>query len=99
MEIRELRETDDRLAVSRICEESWRYAYRGIVPRSYLDGIPAGLWAADLDQGGRRSLVLEEDCRARRSYEKVGSAPTGDLTGHEIGGKPLRGSLYCRRAG
>ena len=51
MGIREPRETDDRLAVSRICEESWRYAYRGIVPQSYLDGIPAGLWAAGLDQG------------------------------------------------
>lgn len=59
MGIRELRETADCLAVSRICKESWRYAYRGIVPRSYLDGIPAGLWAAGLDQGGRRSLVLE----------------------------------------
>ena len=51
MGIRELRGADGRLAVSRICEESWRYAYRGIVPQSYLDGIPAGLWAAGLDQG------------------------------------------------
>lgn len=63
MEIRPLRETDDRLAVSRIYEESWKFAYRGIVPQAYLDGIPAGLWAANLDQGGRRSLVLEEDGR------------------------------------
>lgn len=46
MEIRPLRETDDRLAVSRIYEESWRFTYRDIVPQAYLNGIPAGLWAA-----------------------------------------------------
>lgn len=63
MEIRELRETDDRLAVSRIYEESWKFAYQGIIPQTYLDSIPAGLWAANLDQGGRRSLVLEEGGR------------------------------------
>ncbi|WP_325199590.1 GNAT family N-acetyltransferase [Oscillibacter sp.] len=63
MEIRPLRETDDRLTVSRIYEESWKSAYRGIVPQAYLDGIPAGLWAANLDQGDRQSLVLEKGGR------------------------------------
>lgn len=63
MEIRPLRKTDSRLEVSRIYEESWKFAYRGIVPQAYLDGIPAGLWAAGLDQEGRRSLVLEEGGR------------------------------------
>lgn len=61
METRPLRETDSQLAVSRIYEESWRSAYRGLVPQAYLDGIPAGHWEANLDQGDRRSLVLEED--------------------------------------
>lgn len=61
MEIRPLRETDSLLEVSRIYEESWKSAYRGIVPQSYLDGIPAGLWAAALD--GRDSLVLTEHGR------------------------------------
>lgn len=42
MEIRPLRKSDDRLEVSRIYEESWKFAYQGIVPQSYLDGIPAG---------------------------------------------------------
>ena len=42
MEIRLLRETDSRLEVSRIYEESWKTAYRDIVPQAYLDGIPAG---------------------------------------------------------
>lgn len=63
MEIRPLRKTDSRLEVSRIYEESWKSAYRGIVPQAYLDGIPAGLWAANLDRGDRRSIVLEEDGR------------------------------------
>ena len=61
MEIRPLRETDSRLAVSRIYEESWRSAYQGIVPQAYLDGIPAGLWAAALEGAGRSSLILTEN--------------------------------------
>ena len=60
MEIRPLRETDDPLAVSRIYEESWKFAYRGIIPQAYLDSIPIGRWAAGWDQAGRQSLVLEE---------------------------------------
>lgn len=61
MEIRPLRKTDDRLAVSRIYEKSWKYAYRGIVPQSYLDSIPAGRWAAGLDRAGWQSLLLIEN--------------------------------------
>ena len=45
MEIRPLRNTDDRFAVSRIYEESWKFAYKGMVPQAYLDSIPAGRWA------------------------------------------------------
>lgn len=60
MEIRKLRDTDDRLAVSRVYEESWKYAYRGIVPQDYLDGIPAGQWAPGLDRANRDTLVMTE---------------------------------------
>ena len=63
MEIRALRETDDRLAVSYIYEESWRYAYQGIVPQAYLDSIPTGYWAAHLDASGRQSLVMIDEGR------------------------------------
>ena len=58
MEIRPLRETDSRLEVSRIYEESWKVACRGIVPQAYLDGIPAGRWAEALDRAGWDTLVL-----------------------------------------
>ena len=60
MEIRPLRETDSRLEISRIYEESWKVAYRGIVPQAYLDGIPAGRWAKALDRAGWDTLVLTE---------------------------------------
>lgn len=46
MEIRPLRETDDRLEISRIYEKSWKLAYQGIIPQAYLDGIPAGQGAS-----------------------------------------------------
>ncbi len=61
MEIRHIQINDDRLAISRIYEEGWRYAYRGIVPQDYLDSIPEGCWASCLDQEGIGSLVVEED--------------------------------------
>ncbi len=58
MEIRSLRQTDDRARVSRIYEQSWKYAYRGIIPQAYLDAIAPGRWAARLDQPGRSTLVM-----------------------------------------
>lgn len=61
MEIRNIRENDERMAVSHIYEEGWRFAYRGIVPQDYLNSIPEGRWASCLDQAGVGSLVVEED--------------------------------------
>lgn len=61
MEIRPVYPSDDRAAISRIYEESWKYAYRGIIPQAYLDSIPAGQWAPKLDQEGVGSLVAVED--------------------------------------
>lgn len=51
-------EADDRLAVSEIYEASWKYAYRDILPREYLERIPAGRWVSGLDLGGRTHLVM-----------------------------------------
>lgn len=61
MEIRRLRADDDRNALSRIYEESWRFAYRGIIPQDYLDGIPKGQWAASADKPNISTLVLVAD--------------------------------------
>lgn len=58
MDIRKLRDSDDLFAVSRVYEESWKEAYRGLLPQEYLDGIPAGKWVPYLKQAGRESLLL-----------------------------------------
>ena len=63
MEIRTLRGGDDLLAVSRVYEESWKAAYRDILPDVYLDSLPAGRWVPYLRQAAGRSLVLIENGR------------------------------------
>lgn len=77
MEIRDLLPSDDRFSVSRIYEESWRYAYKGIVPQGFLDGISEGSWVKNLEREGIFHLVAVEDgkligtsgyCRSR--FEK-----------------------------
>lgn len=61
MEIRAVCTDDDRSALSRIYEESWKSAYRGIIPQSYLDSIAPGLWIPNFDRVGLYSLVLIEN--------------------------------------
>ena len=57
MEIRRLRTGDDRAEISRVYEESWKTAYKGIIPQEYLDSIPEGGWASGLDQPSRHTLL------------------------------------------
>lgn len=61
MEIRYIKPADDRLAISRIYEESWKYAYKGIVPQDYLDSIPEGQWVSHIEQGNRKNLVMVQE--------------------------------------
>lgn len=61
MEIRQIKENDDRFAISRIYEESWKFAYKDIIPQSYLESIPAGNWVSNLDKEGMNTLVMCED--------------------------------------
>lgn len=72
LEIRHIQQEDDRMAISRIYEEGWRFAYRGIVPQEYLDSIPVGGWASCIDREGVGSLVMTEDGRliGTSSYSK-----------------------------
>lgn len=58
MEIRPLNENDDRYAISRIYEESWKYAYKGIIPFSYLEEISRGRWVKILESPGFYSLIM-----------------------------------------
>lgn len=45
IEIRRFRETDDIDDVSRVYAQSWKSAYRGIVPQDYLNSIPENRWS------------------------------------------------------
>ncbi len=61
MEIRYMTDLDDRRAVSRIYEESWRHAYCGIIPQEYLDAIPEGRWVKNLDIPDWSVMLCTED--------------------------------------
>lgn len=60
MEIRQIKKTDDRFAISHIYEEGWKFAYRDIILQSYLDSIPDGHWVSNLDKEGMNSLIMIE---------------------------------------
>lgn len=60
MEIRKYRDTDDLNDVSRVYAQSWKTAYRGIVPQDYLDGIRDNRWAPYLKNDVQRLLVAAD---------------------------------------
>lgn len=57
IQIRYITPNDDRVAISKIYEESWKYAYQGIIPQEYLDSIPEGRWVSNLNSTGRKTFV------------------------------------------
>lgn len=61
MEIRYISKDDNRLEISKIYESSWKYAYKDMIPQSWLDSIPAGQWADSINKTGMNSLVLIEN--------------------------------------
>lgn len=60
MEIRYITENDDPYEISEIYEKSWKYAYKDIIPQDYLDGIPSGRWADNINKAGLKNLVITE---------------------------------------
>ena len=82
MDIRYINPADNKRLISRIYEESWKYAYSDIIPRPYLDSIPDGQWANKLDNPEWFTLVCIEDgkyvgtssfCKSRfESYPDAG---------------------------
>jgi len=60
MEIRYITPADDRMEISRVYEESWKWAYRGIIPQDYLESIPKGRWAPGVDKQGWETLVCAD---------------------------------------
>ncbi len=61
MEVRYITSTDDRMAISEIYEESWKCAYKDIIPQSYLDSIPRGRWASNIDNQDRKTLICVDN--------------------------------------
>ncbi|MDO5559257.1 MAG: GNAT family N-acetyltransferase [Oscillospiraceae bacterium] len=61
MEIRKITSQDDRASLSRVYEQSWKSAYRNIIPQNYLDSIPEGRWAKSADKPGMNTMLLVDD--------------------------------------
>lgn len=57
MEIRHIKNSNNLFAISRIYERSWKYAYSGIIPKSYLDDIRSGKWIRHLGNAKINTLV------------------------------------------
>lgn len=58
MIIRKINQTDSRYEISNIYEQSWKYAYKGIIPQEYLDSIPSGQWCGAIDNPNRHTLIM-----------------------------------------
>ena len=58
MEIRHLNSNDDLSKISHIYEESWKYAYKNIIPQTFLDSIPCGNWIPHLKDPEMNILVM-----------------------------------------
>ena len=61
MEIRYITQNDNLLEISNIYESSWKYAYKNIIPQDYLDSIPKGRWADNINKDGMNNLVMIKD--------------------------------------
>lgn len=88
LEIRYMTQLDDRFAISKVYEESWKYAYRGIVPQDYLESIPEGQWASNIEQADRKNLVMFEDDKM------IGTSSFGKSRVEEMNGFGEIISLY-----
>lgn len=61
MNIRYITDKDDPCEISGIYEQSWKFAYKGIIPQSFLDSIPHGKWVSHLGKDSMHHLVIDED--------------------------------------
>lgn len=58
MIIRKITQDDSREEISNIYEQSWKYAYKDIIPQEYLDSISKGQWCGAFDNPDRYTLVM-----------------------------------------
>lgn len=58
IKIRKINQSDSREEISNIYEQSWKYAYKDIIPQVYLDSIPKGQWCGAFDNPEWYILVM-----------------------------------------
>ena len=58
MEIRKVTFNDDFAAIGSIYAESWKFAYRGIVPQAYLDQLTNRRWMNALNENRYDAFIL-----------------------------------------
>lgn len=61
MEIRYITSTDNKMTISKIYAESWKYAYKGMIPQAYLDSISEEQWVANLGNSDRKTIICIDD--------------------------------------
>lgn len=88
VEVVRLAAGDDMAAVARVYARSWRHAYRGIAPQSYLDSLSEGFWQLGLEQSADRTFV------AREGGEVVGVCTHGPARVEALAGWGEIVSLY-----
>ena len=91
VEIRYITPADDKMTISRIYEESWKYAYKGIIPQDYLESLPEGRWVANLENSNGGTLVCVDNGRI------VGTSSFCESRFNQFkGGEKLFLFTYCR---
>lgn len=55
---RKINSSDSREEISNVYEQSWKYAYNGVIPQDYLDSIPSGQWCGVIDNPNWYTLVM-----------------------------------------
>lgn len=60
MEIRYILPKDNLYEISNIYEQSWKYTYKDIIPESYLNSIPSGTWADNINKNGAKNIIMLE---------------------------------------
>ena len=61
MHLQKVTKADDFNAIGEIYAQSWKLAYRGIVPQGYLDGLAGSQWAGVLGDSKYDAYVILED--------------------------------------
>ena len=61
LEIRRFAETDDADEISRIYAQSWKTAYRGMIPDDYLDSLSDRRWSPHVKADSKRLLLAVEE--------------------------------------